>query len=68
MRIKYLMYICQTKQLKNTITMEKEIAKLKKIMNSLLACVQDKSISIQERNKYYSEYLQLSQNLLLLSK
>lgn len=48
--------------------MEKEIAKLKKIMNSLLACVQDKSISIQERNKYYSEYLQLSQNLLLLSK
>lgn len=48
--------------------MEKEIVKLKKIMSALLACVQDKNISIQERNKYYSEYLQFSQNLLLLSK
>jgi hypothetical protein len=45
----------------------KEIATLKHIMSLLLDCVQDKKISIKERNQYYSEYLQLAQNLLLLS-
>jgi hypothetical protein len=45
-----------------------EIQNLKNIMSLLMNCIQDKNISIQERNKYYSEYLQLSQNLLLLSK
>jgi len=44
------------------------IENTKKIMNLLLECVKDKNISIQERNQYYSEYLQLAQNLIKLSK
>lgn len=40
----------------------------KAIMVSLLNCVKDKSLPIAERNQYYSEYLQLAKNLLILSK
>ena len=42
------------------------IENTKKIMNLLLECVKDKNISIKERNAYYSEYLQLAKNLLIL--
>lgn len=49
-------------------TMKTEIENTKKIMNLLLECVKDKNISIKERNVYYSEYLQLAKNLLILSK
>jgi hypothetical protein len=44
------------------------IENTKKIMNLLLECVKDKSISIEERNQYYSEYLQLAKNLIILSR
>lgn len=45
-----------------------EINKCKLVMNNLMTCVQDKSLSIEKKNKYYSEYLQLAKNLLILSK
>jgi hypothetical protein len=48
--------------------MTTEIQNTKKIMNLLLECVQDKNISIKERNVYYAEYLQLAKNLLILTK
>jgi len=48
--------------------MTNTIENTKKIMSLLLECIQDKKISIQERNVYYSEYLQLAKNLLILSK
>ena len=38
--------------------------KCKEVMNALLVCVKDKSISIAQRNEYYSEYLQLASNYL----
>ena len=60
------MYIIKNKQKKTT--MKTEIETTKKIMNLLLECVKDKNISIKERNVYYSEYLQLAKNLLVLSK
>ena len=37
---------------------------VKNIMNLLLNCVKDKTISKIERNQYYAEYLQLSANYL----
>jgi hypothetical protein len=40
----------------------------KEIMNHLLACIQDKKISKKQRNEYYSEYLKISANYLILSK
>jgi hypothetical protein len=45
-----------------------EINKCKLVMNTLITCVQDKSLSIEKRNQYYSEYLQLAKNLLILSR
>jgi len=45
-----------------------EVNKCKEIMKSLMICIKDTKISISKRNEYYSEYLQLSQNLLILSK
>ena len=60
------MHIIINKQKKTT--MKTEIETTKKIMNLLLECVKDKNISIKERNVYYSEYLQLAKNLLVLSK
>ena len=44
------------------------IENTKNIMNLLLECVKDKNISIKERNQYYSEYLQLAKNLIILTK
>lgn len=44
------------------------IEKLKETMSALLECVKDKTIDIKQRNEYYAEYLQLSSNLLILSK
>lgn len=42
--------------------------KCKETMDLLLNCIKDKSITAQERKQYYSEYLQLSANYLILSK
>ena len=44
------------------------IEKLKNTMNLLMGCVEDKSLPISERNQYYKEYLQLAQNLIILSR
>jgi hypothetical protein len=44
------------------------IENTKNIMSLLLECVKDENISTKERNQYYSEYLQLARNLLILSK
>ena len=44
------------------------IEKLKETMSALLECVKDKTIDAKERNKYYAEYLELSKNLLILSR
>ena len=38
--------------------------KCKEVMNALLVCVKDKSISVEKRNEYYSEYLKLAGNYL----
>jgi len=45
-----------------------EVNKCKEVMNQLMICIKDKSISIQKRNEYYSNYLQLAKNLLILSR
>lgn len=45
-----------------------EINKCKLVMNDLMVCVKDKSISAEKRNEYYKEYLELAQNLLMLSR
>lgn len=40
----------------------------KKTMDCLLACVKDKIIDIKTRNEYYSEYLKLAKEYLILNK
>jgi hypothetical protein len=40
----------------------------KKVMDALMACVQDSKLSKQERNSYYAEYLKVSANYLILSR
>lgn len=45
-----------------------EINNCKLVMDNLMICVNDKSIAIQERNQYYSEYLKLASNYYLLLK
>ena len=40
----------------------------KKIMDSLMVCINDTKLSMKERNAYYAEYLKLSINYLILSK
>lgn len=42
------------------------INETKAIMDALMACVQDKSISVEDRNKYYAEYKQIAANYLKL--
>lgn len=42
--------------------------KAKKIMDLLMNCINDPKLSTKERNKYYSEYLKVSANYLILSK
>jgi hypothetical protein len=49
-------------------TLELTKQNTQKIMDLLMECILDKNISIEDRNKYYSDYLKLSANLLLLSK
>ena len=49
-------------------TKEQTINETKKVLNALLNCVKDKTISIEDRNNYYSEYLKLSKNLIILSR
>lgn len=40
----------------------------KKVMDHLLKCIQDTKISAKERKEYYSEYLKISANYLILSR
>ena len=49
-------------------TLELTKQNTKKIMDLLMECILDKNNSIEDRNKYYSDYLKLSANLLILSK
>lgn len=49
-------------------TKEQTINETKKVLKALLNCVKDKTISIEDRNNYYSEYLKLSKNLIILSR
>lgn len=49
-------------------TINTELQNAKTIMNALMVCVKDKSISLQERNQYYKEYLEIAQSVLTLSK
>jgi hypothetical protein len=45
-----------------------EANKTKKFMDLLLACSKDKTLTVKERNQYYSDYLQLSANYIILSR
>jgi len=45
-----------------------KIEETKKIMALLFDCVNDKNLSIKERNQYYSDYLKLAKNLLILAR
>lgn len=47
---------------------EREIQNTKLIMNKLMECIKDKNISISDRKQYYTEYLQISKNYLMLTK
>ena len=49
-------------------TINTELQNAKTIMNALMICVKDKSLSLQERNQYYKEYLEIAQSVLTLSK
>lgn len=49
-------------------TINTELQNAKTIMNALMVCVKDKSLSLQERNQYYKEYLEIAQSVLTLSK
>jgi len=49
-------------------TINTELQNAKTIMNALMVCVKDKSLSLQERNEYYKDYLEIAQSVLTLSK
>jgi hypothetical protein len=40
----------------------------KQIMDLLMECILDKNISIEDRKKYYADYIKISTNYLILSK
>jgi hypothetical protein len=66
-------YICtrnnnKQKDKMKTASNNIEINNCKLVMDNLMICVNDKSIAIQERNQYYSEYLKLASNYYLLLK
>ena len=42
--------------------------KAKKIMDALFECMNDKSLSKEERQEYYKEYLEVSANYLILCR
>tara|TARA_R110002126_G_scaffold259204_1_gene402226 strand:- start:259 stop:462 length:204 start_codon:yes stop_codon:yes gene_type:complete len=45
-----------------------DLLNTKELMNHLLNCVKDKTLSTKERNDYYSEYLKLAANYLIQYK
>lgn len=45
-----------------------DLLNTKEVMNHLLNCVKDKTLSTKERNDYYSEYLKLAANYLIQYK
>ena len=42
--------------------------KAKKIMDALFECMNDKSLSKEERKQYYQDYLEVSANYLILCR
>ena len=42
--------------------------KAKKVMDALFECMNDKSLSKEERKKYYQDYLEVSANYLILCR
>jgi len=42
--------------------------KAKKVMDALFECMNDKSLSKEERKQYYKEYLKVSSNYLILCR
>jgi hypothetical protein len=45
-----------------------EAVKAKQVMDSLMVCMNDKSISKAERTQYYKDYIEISKNYLILIK
>lgn len=48
--------------------MTEELIKAKTAMDYLMDCVKDETLSTEERNSYYSEYLQVSKNYLIMMR
>ena len=42
--------------------------KAKKVMDALFECMNDKSLSKEERKQYYQDYLEVSANFLILCR
>ena len=42
--------------------------KAKKVMDALFECMNDKSLSKEERKQYYQDYLEFSANYLILCR
>jgi len=45
-----------------------ELNKCKEVMKSLMILIKDSKTSIEDKKQYYSDYLQLSANSLILSR
>ena len=45
-----------------------ELNKCKEVMKCLMNVIKDSKTSAEDKKKYYSEYLQLSANLLIMSR
>ena len=67
-----IVYLQYNKQLKTKImtneTLELAKQNAKQIMDLLMECILDKNISIEDRKKYYADYIKISTNYLILSK
>lgn len=50
------------------INLETAKQEAKQIMDLLMECILDKNISIEDRKKYYADYIKISTNYLILSK
>lgn len=45
-----------------------ELNKCKEVMKSLMILIKDSKTSIEDKKQYYSDYLQLSANSLIMSR
>jgi len=45
-----------------------ELNKCKEVMKSLMVLIKDSKTNIEDKKQYYSEYLQLSANSLIMSR